>query len=494
MKSAAVNGSFTCTGNNALGNETAHMHPPATTMNLDHSIYGSAAPMPAPARPDALRHALLDSRQRWRDLVTMASDFAFETDGEGRFVFVSPDSVLGWPSGSLLGRLASSLLAPPQGGFDPFRQAVLFRHQRAWLLRQDGTVACLFFSCAPIGGPNGGMRGVAQDATALDGQAATIAATLRRGEILDHVLWQMRQEVLAPRMMQVVLDELKAALGAEGCAVIDLLALPYGATLHHAGPPSEEAAAAAAMLLEAEVPDPVCGVAPDGRQLLACPGYTRFGERTGLALWRAPDARPWNAEDQVLVSSATAIVRVVLEHESIQREMSRQARTDPLTGLLNRRAFIDEMGRRIDRLDREGQPGTLMFVDLDNFKPLNDLWGHELGDGALALTATLLRAAVRPSDLVARLGGDEFAMWLDGSDELTAAERADALLLCAPKEFARLTADMTVRLSMSIGIACRQAGEGESVDSLLRRADRAMYEVKRTGRGHWLVSHAEPSI
>ena len=63
---------------------------------------------------------------------------------------------------------------------------------------------------------------------------------------------------------------------------------------------------------------------------------------------------------------------MVLEHEAIQQEMARQARTDPLTGLLNRRAFLEEMARHIDRLDREDQPGTLMFADLDYFKPVND--------------------------------------------------------------------------------------------------------------------------
>ncbi len=373
-----------------------------------------------------LRWALLDSRQRWRDLVALAFDFVFETDAEGCFVFAAPETMLGWSASELIGKPAASLLAPPVSGFNPFRPAAPFRHQRGWLRQADGSATCLFFSCTPIHDSDGavvGLRGVAQDATALDLQETLVANALRRSEVVDHILWQMRQETLAPRMMQIVLDEVKAASGAEGCAVIDLLAEPNGATMHHAGPATEEAVALASRLLAHETPDPVAGLTSSGRPVLACPSYTRFGDRAGLIIWRAPGGRLWDAEDRQLVSSVTAIVRVVLEHESIQREMSRQARTDPLTGLLNRRAFIDEVSRRIERLDRESASGTLMFVDLDNFKPLNDAWGHEVGDAALVMTSTLLRDTVRPSDVIARLGGDEFAMWLDGSDELTAAER-----------------------------------------------------------------------
>ena len=181
---------------------------------------------------------------------------------------------------------------------------------------------------------------------------------------------------------------------------------------------------------------------------------------------------------------------MVLEHEGIQREMARQARTDPLTGLLNRRAFLDELARRIDRLDREGLPGTLMFVDVDNFKPLNDRFGHDAGDMALTGISALLRNLVRPADLVARFGGDEFALWLDGADELTAAERAEALRLDVNGSLAQLTPE-SVKVTLSIGIACRRAGGGEFMDEVIRRADQAMYDVKRAGRGHWRVARSE---
>jgi diguanylate cyclase (GGDEF)-like protein len=184
---------------------------------------------------------------------------------------------------------------------------------------------------------------------------------------------------------------------------------------------------------------------------------------------------------------------MVLEHEAIQREMAKQARTDPLTGLMNRRAFLEELTRHIDRLDREGAPGTLMFADLDNFKPLNDSLGHDAGDEALRQVARLLRDTVRPTDLVARLGGDEFAVWLNGADHLTTAERAERLRVEAPRVLDAVTGGKGPRLGMSIGIATRPAGSAEEINSLMRRADQVMYEVKRNGRGHWRVWHGEAS-
>ena len=330
---------------------------------------------------------------------------------------------------------------------------------------------------------------MAQDVTEEDGMDAAVAATLRRAEVVDHILWRMRQEVLAPRMMQAALDALVTALGAEGCLLVDLLGDGAHATvLHQVGAPPPQVMHAAMSLLEGGSGDPAHATAPDGRGVLVCPSQTRFGEQAGLALWRLPGGRRWDDDDQRLVASATAIIRVILEHESIQREMARQARTDPLTGLLNRRAFMDEITRRIDRLEREGLPGTLMFIDLDRFKALNDCRGHDVGDEALVLVASLLRATVRPADLVARLGGDEFAMWLDGADDLTAAERAESLRIGAPKLLEEVTVDTGLTLGMSIGIATRWPGRGEAQEAVIHRADQAMYQVKRAGRGHWLVA------
>ena len=450
---------------------------------------------------DPVRGALLDSRQRWHDLVCLAVDFAFETDEAGRFIFITPDPALGWPTSILLGETGERLLpamradAQAQAIATLFRPTGLLRRRRVWLCRPDGTEVCLSFTAAPLLDPDGrivGARGVGMDITEHDGQDTRLAAALRRGEVIDHILGCMRQEVLAPRMMQAVLDVLVNALGAEGAAIVDTIGGGIGPVLlHSSGAGAEAVIHIAAQRLRQDTDRAIQAEAPGGRQVIACTCQTRFGEHAGLVLWRRAGARGWDSEDSGLIASAAAIVRVVLEHEAIQRELARLARTDPLTGLLNRRAFLEEIARNIERLDREEVPGTLLFTDLDHFKRLNDQQGHEAGDRALCAVATLLRDAVRPTDLVARLGGDEFAIWLNGADHMTAAERAERLRIDAPNVLTEMTGLEIPVLTLSMGIATRRAKSGEDIEALMRRADAAMYEVKRSGRGHWRVAPDE---
>ncbi len=457
-------------------------------------MHDGAAHDAAPARPapeEAMRAALLESRERWRGLVALGSDFVFETDAAACFTFLFPDQVLGWSAAMLIGQPAELLLGDAGTiAFNPFRSGVTMRRRRAWLRRADGSSACVEMSVAPL--PAGGVRGCGQDRSLQEREESQLAATLRRGEVIDDILNRMRQEVLAPRMMASVLEGVTAAVGAEGSAVIDLLGDGVQpAILHHLGPGLAATRYTALSLLEECEGASAQARTPDGRRVLVCPTMSRVGERAGLALWREAAAREWDTDDTALAIATTGLVRVILDHEAIQQEMALQARTDPLTGLLNRRAFLEEIGRRLERLEREGMPGTLMFVDLDHFKALNDRSGHDAGDEALTIAATLLRATFRPSDLVARLGGDEFALWLDGADDLIAAERAEALRLEAPDAFAHLVLPGEPSLSMSIGIATRWPGRGEDIETLLHRADVAMYEVKRAGRGHWRVARAD---
>jgi diguanylate cyclase (GGDEF)-like protein len=442
-----------------------------------------------------LPQALLDSRHRWRDLATLGADIAYETDAFGRIVFLAPDPALGWPLATLIGQPAELLLSTgtATNNFNPFRVTALVRRRRTWLKRADGSSALVVISAAPVFDTEQrivGSRGTGIDTTEFDVHSGHVAATLRRGEVLDHILWRMGQEVHAARMMQAVLDALVNALGAEGAAVINATATDGAAVVHCAGGGAEEVLPAATLLLSTAT-GPTDVVAKDGRPILAAVCLTRFGDQAGIALWRSPGLRGWDQDDKLLIESAASLIRMVLEHEKIQQEMALQARSDPLTGLLNRRAFLEELERHIDRLDRQEDPGTLLFADLDDFKSVNDRLGHDVGDQVLLRTATMLRNTVRPTDLIARLGGDEFALWLNGADHMTAAERADHLCRIVPRELREITGDDGPDTGISIGIATREVGSHEPIDDLMRRADMTMYEVKRAGRGHWRVATME---
>ena len=476
-----------------------------TVSELPAAATKAAVARAAPAdqiRPDPMHDALLGSRHRWRELVLLGADLAFETDRRGRFALLAPDVVLGWAADQLLGQPAEILLAEPQlgSGFNPFRPGAPARDRRAWLKCSDGSTACLSFAIAPIRDARGrllGARGIGRDVTEQDDVDEAAAASLRRSEVMDHILWRIRQEVMAPRMMHAALQALGGALGAEGVGVLDDTEQDGPALRYHVGAlPAGLAETAREILAAAQTEAvPASGLAVDRRLVLACGCETRFGQRSALVLWREPGGRPWDRDDLTLVTSASGIARVILEHDAIQQEMARQARTDPLTGLLNRRAFFEEVTRRMDRLDREGIPGTLMFIDLDHFKRVNDALGHEAGDETLCIVANLLRAAVRGIDLVARFGGDEFAVWLDGMEELSASERAELLRVEVPAATRHLTgqagAGSLPDVTLSIGIAARWPGQGESLEALISRADQAMYEVKHAGRGHWRVSRVE---
>jgi diguanylate cyclase (GGDEF)-like protein len=152
---------------------------------------------------------------------------------------------------------------------------------------------------------------------------------------------------------------------------------------------------------------------------------------------------------------------------------------DPLTRLLNRRAFDAEFARAVARAGRSGLVLGLMFIDLDDFKEVNDTYGHTAGDSVLREAAARIKAFTREVDTLARYGGDEFVVVLEGLEDPTAAEIVAGRILDGFKVGFQFESGR-IELSASIGIAI-YPGHGQTPSQLFEAADRAMYSVKDSG-------------
>jgi len=173
-------------------------------------------------------------------------------------------------------------------------------------------------------------------------------------------------------------------------------------------------------------------------------------------------------------------------------ELSNLVRTDTLTGIANYRYFVQSLEQEIERTQRSGQPTTLMMIDIDYFKKVNDQWGHEIGNQALIHISQLLQKTVRKLDIPCRYGGEEFAVILPNTNlgaSLPVAERIRAVVEETPLDVDGEKLSMTI----SLGIATYFEQDEISVEELVREADRYLYEAKASGRNR--VCHApQPSI
>ena len=186
-----------------------------------------------------------------------------------------------------------------------------------------------------------------------------------------------------------------------------------------------------------------------------------------------------------VIKAAVAAVRRARILESTKADNARLealATTDPLTLLLNRRALVDRLAAEMDRARRYATVVTLLMVDIDHFKIINDTHGHLVGDDVLREVATLLQSAARTVDIVARFGGEEFVIALPETNEEGAIAFAERLReRIEAQQFGR-GGRAGLRLTTSIGVATFPAPEVESTEDLFAMADRALYRAKADGR------------
>jgi len=219
------------------------------------------------------------------------------------------------------------------------------------------------------------------------------------------------------------------------------------------------------------------GVTSQPRRTLALPLGDESRPTAGqLLLYRR--RHDFSARDKEMAESLVAQGRIALENARLHDLVRRQAQTDELTDLANRRRFMNGLEQEIARSGRFGTPLSLVVFDLDHFKRVNDRCGHQVGDLVLRRTADAVRMRIRGTDLAARVGGEEFAVLLPGSDASGAATFADNLR----RDIQREVVVEGVRRPTTASFGVAQYQDGMSLETLVGAADRALYQAKAAGR------------
>jgi two-component system cell cycle response regulator len=207
----------------------------------------------------------------------------------------------------------------------------------------------------------------------------------------------------------------------------------------------------------------------------------RFGDATLGTLAIAPNRRGASIDDRRLLAIVSAELGGPLRMVSLISEARRLASTDSLTGLMNRRAFLEAIAAEAKKSDKNMFPWSLLLLDVDHFKRVNDRWGHDAGDAVLRGVAGVLARIARKTDFVARWGGEEFVIALVATADAGARVAGERVRRAIAEARYALPSGGMLGATASIGLASALAPEW-NLDELIARADRAMYNAKNRGR------------
>jgi diguanylate cyclase (GGDEF)-like protein len=218
--------------------------------------------------------------------------------------------------------------------------------------------------------------------------------------------------------------------------------------------------------------------------LLVLP-LTAQGKVFGCLTSEAVESSAFNEANIRFASALANEASVALENARLFREVERLSLTDPLTGLRNRRGFLDDARRNVELTIRHKHPLSVLMLDIDHFKRVNDTYGHATGDKVLTGIALVCRKHMRTTDLLARFGGEEFCFLLPettSQNALLLAERLRTSIAAAGFEAEAQSFSVTVSIGISECI-----GEKDSIEKLLARSDEALYQAKNTGRNRVVI-------
>ena len=415
----------------------------------------------------------------------------------------SIEELLGWTPEQLVGSSMLDIVAPSSLhlAIDALAAAHDYMATRAeggasrWegvgpvveLTRADGSIAhCAVAVATPL---RTGLPGYVLQLRRADAHSALEDAlvAMTSGEPIATVLRHVTT------MLEGELPDVEVAV-AHRCTRDDRTAV-LGAPVGLAGIFERGALAGTPWEATAQDPDQLVGASvdelPEALRLVAQAGGYRWlitlgvraagpaQHRAFLAVWSRHEFSP-HVFSHDRMRRCAGLIGLVVQWEEGRRALEWAATHDGLTGLPNRSAFVGRFR------EQAGDALTaVLYLDLDDFKPVNDQHGHALGDRVLAEVATRLRQGVRPTDLVARLGGDEFAVLCPSIGSLDAAGVLAGRLVEAVST-PLVIDEVAVHIGLSVGIAALVDGDGP--DEVLERADEALRRAKGSGKGRWLLA------
>ena len=442
-----------------------------------------------------LTKALVESRQMFKDLVSCSTDFAWETDNKGRFKYVSSNGILGYSAYELNEKRAADLIVGA-GGLNPFDTLDAIHDVEIWLERSDGAFACVQVSANPIIDNNStwqGARGVCRDVTEMRSREAALRRIRKSEQVLKKIISTIRDEVDPSKILHKTAEAALDGITANHCYIAAIKNTQQGQLFTQLK--AEKGSLDNSNFFELlnnkaleiceesrnKIPPSYAEEVVDGKQVLI--GFSKHHNKLNGVIFIVLDQtkKTWDKDEKSLFIGISNHLGIALEQIKNYEKLERLSNTDEMTGLINRRAFTEQTNKRLIIQKRQRHTCALLYIDLDNFKQVNDTYGHATGDEILIKLSSILERNTRIEDLCSRLGGDEFAVWLENVDEEGTLQKASQILECN-EELRRLAQNEEKPLSLSIGIALSHPNTEISLDTLMEQADMALYDVKNNGK------------
>ena len=450
-----------------------------------------------------LIEALTHSRSLFKDLAQCSSDFMWEIDSSKRFSYVSPPDALGYEASDLLGCSPEMLAASPsmaeaiQSAFAP-GCAVL--DEEIWIRSAEGNELCLRYSARPVVDVENnllGARGVGRDVTEEKLRDRQTEAVRRRDDLIAAVAHATQRGTTPISMLEEAAKVLAHALEAHSVWIQDTSEnLEPVSWVQGGGSPQEEMVTEFLNLLSGDLDQRPLLVQRYGQVNLVFQTCYN-GAVNGRVCMSLPEAR----DDTIdLIEPVADHLAIALAQATQLAELNRFSNTDELTGLLNRRAFY-RIGQEL--IVKPDWTGAFLYIDVDNFKALNDSAGHKAGDTLLQKLAAILNRGGSSAAHAVRLGGDEFGVLVEGMNGEQASAFASRILSAFDKAVRNMP-EATPHLGLSIGIVEHESnlhietslesdGE-EELKALIAQADVALYHLKHGAKGGWhLASKTTPT-